>query len=78
MTFPAHVIEATRRHFHDLSLLCMAEAAEGIFRVNEPDEYYATCWRLAGEHLSGKWDHTLTFRQYAHYLQTGQCVALLP
>ena len=28
--------------------------------------------------LAGEFDHTLTFMQRAHYMQTGECVALLP
>ena len=28
--------------------------------------------------LAGEFDHTFTFMQRAHYMQTGECVALLP
>ena len=71
-------IQATRRWFHDNALACIADVEDGSIKVNDPEAYFAQQRRYAVEALEGKWDHTLAFLQHAHYIQTGECVALLP
>lgn len=69
---------ATRQHFAENCKACIEEVKRGEVQVNDPEAYFAECERLAKEHLRGKWDHTFTFRQYAHFLRTGESVPLLP
>ena len=69
-------IALTREHFADISRRCIADATEGRQHVNDLDSYVAwqesairdvmTCERFS-----------LTFLQRAHWIQTGECVALL-
>ena len=68
----------TRAHFADLCLRCIEDAQTGETRVNDLDRYVEQQTRSRIATLAGENDHTFTHRQYAHYLQTGVCVALLP
>ena len=69
---------ATRQHFHDIDMACIAEAESGAVYVNDLDEYRAWCLQRAADALAGKIDHTFTFQQRAYWIETGECVALLP
>lgn len=62
----------------DVLYACIAEAQRGVVRVNDLAAY--TAWRLesAEAALRGDYDRSLTFRQRATYIQTGDCPALLP
>ena len=71
-------IAATRTHFVDNAYGCIREVIDGTIRVNDPEGYITTCELRALQHSLGKWDHTFTFRQYATFVQTGKCHALLP
>lgn len=71
-------IAATRQHFVNNALACIEEVLTGEVWVSDVAKYCADCQKRADEHRAGKWDHTLTFRQYATYIQTGQMPALLP
>ena len=73
-------VEATKAHFIALH----RKGLEGIERVN-PSERWA--YRAKTEHLIAQYeeapvgefpDLNLTVLQYAHYVQTGTMVALLP
>lgn len=68
----------TREWFAQNCLDCIEEAESGEVSVNDLDEYRK--WRLQSreDDLSGKNDHTVTFLQRAYFIQTGECVALLP
>lgn len=67
----------TRQYFAKLSLQCIEAAKIGEFHVNDLDQYIKWQIGLHDKALSGG-DNTLTFRQYATYLQTGICHPLLP
>ena len=71
-------ILATRQWFADNAMACIAEVESGAVKVNDPEKYFAWRKESAANSLAGKNDHTFTFMQRAHYLQTGECVALLP
>ena len=68
----------TRQWYHDNAMGCIAEVKSGEVKVNDPEKYFEDCNRRAKEYLDGKWDHTLAFIQRAHYIQTGECHAILP
>lgn len=51
---------------------------EGEFYVNDLPEYVARERERIEEHRQGQHDHTFAFMQTAHYIQTGECIALLP
>ena len=71
-------IRATRQWFADNAHACIAEAQSGEVRVNDLPAYVEWCEQSAAAALRGDYDHSLTFRQRATYIQTGECPALLP
>lgn len=71
-------IQATRQWVADNERACIAEAQSGAVRVNDLPAYVAWCEERAAAALRGDYDHSLTFRQRATYIQTGDCPALLP
>jgi hypothetical protein len=78
VTLTNKTIQQTREWFAANALDCIAEAESGEVFVNDLRAYKQ--WKQAdhAESLAGKWDHTFTFLQRAHTLQTGECIALLP
>lgn len=79
----------TRQHFADNCTLCAASAVEydsipkdqlpeGKFFVNDLAGYIADRQAVTLDFIEGKNDNSFTFWQRAHWLQTGECVALLP
>lgn len=71
-------IQATRQWFADNAQACIDEVKSGTVKVNDPESYYLWQREWAVQALAGAYDHTLAFLQKAHYIQTGECVALLP
>lgn len=78
-------IAAARQWFADNSLACarLARARGSVlqedeFYVNNLERYRANKLANAQASLAGEYDHTFAFLQKAHYIQTGECVALLP
>lgn len=71
-------IQAARQWFHDNALACIAEVESGEVKVNDLEKFRAWKTESAADALAGKYDHTLAFLQRAHFIQTGECVALLP
>lgn len=71
-------IQAARQWFHDNALACIAEVESGEVNVNDLEKFREWKTESAADVLAGKCDHTLAFLQRAHYIQTGECVALLP
>lgn len=80
-------IVRTRRHFADNCTLCAASAIEygsiskdqlqeGKFFVNDLAGYIADRQAVALDFIEGKNDNSFTFWQRAHWLQTGECIAL--
>lgn len=71
-------VAATRQLFADNAQACIDEATSGAVRVNDLAAYIEWRREEIADSLAGKWDHTFTFLQRAHTLQTGECIALLP
>lgn len=71
-------IKATRQWFADNALACIAEAESGSVFVNDPKSHREWCMQRHADALAGRSDHTLTFLQRAHWIQTGEMVPLLP
>lgn len=78
LTVTSESIHAARQWFAENALACIAEVKSGAVRVNDPEKYFVQCMRRHDDALAGRSDHTFTFRQRAHYIQTGECPALLP
>lgn len=74
----AEANQAARQWYADNALACIANVESGAVRVNDPETYRA--WRMQShdDALAGKHDHTLAHIQRAHYIQTGESIALLP
>lgn len=70
-------ILATRRYFADLCTQCINEAVSGEVKVNDLESYAEWKERDRLKTLHGGFDHTIAFRQYATYLQTGEEWAIL-
>ena len=74
-------ITACRQWFADNADACVREAEDGTAPLasHYPIELYRE--KMAARKasaLAGEFDHTFAFMQRAHYMQTGECVALLP
>jgi len=78
VTITPETVQLTREHFAALYNACASECQSGGITVNDPALYIDRCNRNAAQALSGRFDTSFTFMQRAHYLQTGDCVALLP
>lgn len=66
----------TRQYFADLSRACIDEALSGDVQVNDLPSYVQFHERLICAFLIGDYDDTFTFRQRAHFIQTGECLGL--
>jgi hypothetical protein len=73
----AETIAATRQWFADNAQGCIDEAVSGVVRVNDLASYIEWRREQIADSLAGKGDHTFTFLQRAHTLQTGECIAFL-
>jgi len=71
-------IQKTREWFAKNAQECIEEVNSGKVKVNDPESYFQWCKIRMEDAIVGRNDHTLTFLQRAHYIQTGECVALLP
>ena len=71
-------ILATRKHFAEIDSACIAEALSGEVKVNDMDKYIKWMEQSTIDTMNGMYDHTLAFLQYALWIQTGKCIALLP
>lgn len=70
-------VQKTREMFRDLHTSCIKDAAAGAFHVNDLESYARWELDLANKSRAGQFDNSFTFRQHAHYLLTGECIALL-
>ena len=68
----------TRAYFADLCLGCIQEVLDGSVKVNDREKYFKQQIESYHNTLAGGNDHTFTHWQYANYIETGKCVALLP
>lgn len=64
-------ILATREHFADLSRATIDEIQAGVTKVDDPAGTIAWLEDGIRSGLAGKGDHTVTFRQRALWIQTG-------
>ncbi|MCY7943935.1 hypothetical protein P8843_07125 [Bacillus inaquosorum] len=71
-------IQKTRKWFADNAIACIEEVKSGKVYVNDCESYFAWREKEAKEYMEGKHDHTVTFLQCAYFIQTEECVALLP
>lgn len=70
-------IQRTREHFADLYRAVIRDILSGETRVNDVERAVAYYENAANDILSTE-RFSVTFLQRAHWLQTGECVALLP
>jgi hypothetical protein len=77
ITITTATILATREHFAGLAENCISRATAGEYWVNDLTRYVKSQQRTAMDARAGKMDHSLTFAQYALWLQTGESVPLL-
>lgn len=68
---------ATRWHFVTLCLQAIKDARSGAIRVNRLSEYIDWQQERIASTIAGDDDHTFAFRQYRHYLLTGESVPFL-
>lgn len=74
-------IIACRQWFIDNQQACIEGALDGTLGLASHVDvapYVADCKAKQVDYLLGGIDHTFTFMQRAHYIQTGECVSLLP
>lgn len=71
-------ILAARQWFHNNALACIREVLDGKVKVNDQESYFEERTATAAAYLRGDNDHTLAFKQQAYYIQTGECIAILP
>lgn len=71
------LILKTREHFAALHRSCIEKAVSGEYRVNDLPAYILSNEDNIASTLAGANDHTFTFRQYMHYLETGNSIPLL-
>ncbi|MAM84313.1 MAG: hypothetical protein CL472_06535 [Acidobacteria bacterium] len=64
-------ITATREHFADISRATIDEIRTGVTKVDDPDGTIAWLEDGIRSGLAGDSDHTVTFRQRALWIQTG-------
>jgi hypothetical protein len=74
----AESIQKTREWFADNAQGCIDEVINGEVEVNDIESYIQWRKESINEALKGGYDHTLSFLQRAHTIQTGECIALLP
>ena len=67
-----------RQWYVDNARGCIEEVQNGSVKVNDPEAYIKWREKQIEDALAGRYDHTLAFLQRAYYIQTGECVALLP
>lgn len=77
MTYEKMIL-ATREHFAQIHVDCIIGASEGEFFVNDLMSYIAWQFGMLRATERGDYDHTFTFLQFAHFLETEDCIALLP
>jgi hypothetical protein len=78
MQIEEEFIIKTRQHFANIQLACIEDAKSGKEKVNDFDTYIEWCMTMHNRSLAGDYDHTFAHRHYAHYLQTGVMIPLLP
>lgn len=72
------IIHLTKQYFIDIHHKCITGASEGKFFVNDLNSYIDWQQEMINDLDNGKSDYSFTFIQRAYWLQSGQCIALLP
>jgi hypothetical protein len=78
VTLTQDTIQKARQWFADNAQACIDEVRSGEVKVNDPESYFEWRKQSASDTLDGKNDHTFAFLQCAYWIQTGECIALLP
>ena len=69
----------TRQWYHDNAMKCINNVKIGKDLVYcDKEEYYKLEEQKALRYINGLNDYTFSFQQRAYYIQTGECIALLP
>jgi len=71
----------TREHFFNIKMACIDDVKSGkliLPKHTDQATYFAERYKSAMDSMLGRNDHTLTFLQRAHWIQTGDMFALLP
>lgn len=71
VTITPETISRTRAHFADNQRECIKDAQSGEMYVNDLNNYIKYTLETIAHIEAGGWDHTFTFLQRAHWLQTG-------
>ena len=71
-------ILSARQWFHDNTIACIREVLDGKVKVNDQASFLEERTAHAAACLRGDHDHTLAFKQTAYYIQTGECIGILP
>lgn len=72
-------IKKTDQHFADICQGCINEVLIGEVRVNNKDKYIKNNESQKNDYLNGNVNRSnFTYLQRAYFLQTGNCIALLP
>ena len=66
------------KYFADIWQGCIDGAISGEFRVNDIEKYIKSNRVSIEISLSGDGRNSFTYWQRAYWIQTGECVALLP
>lgn len=78
MVLTPDTIQAARLWFAENAQSCIDEVLSGEVRVNDRPAFLKSQGWVKALALAGEFDRTLTFLQRAHFIQTGECPALLP
>lgn len=70
-------IQKAREWYAANSLACIDEAVSGVVQVNDLSAYVDWHFVMYNKSLAGAYDHTVAVRQRAHYIRTGECLAIL-
>jgi hypothetical protein len=71
-------IQKTEKWFADNAIACIEEVKSGKVFANDHESYFKWMNDTAKEYIEGTYSVTVAFLQRAYFIQTGECVALLP
>ena len=71
-------LKKTDKHFADIYQGCIDEVLSGKVKVNDKEKYFKSCKEMKEKHIKGLSRDNLTYLQRAYWIQTGNCIALLP
>jgi len=71
-------LKKTDKHFADIHQGCIDEVLSGKVEVNDKEKYFKSCKERKEKSIKGLSRDNLTYLQRAYWIQTGDCIALLP